>query len=283
VFTYHLGDLYADEIKMLLLELHIPGLDELGRVEVARLRFDYDELAPDAVTHRTVEMPIVVNSVAEGELPPLEANPEVVKPALLLRAARAREEAVRRADEGDFQAASKILTGVADAIEHSSVQDEALQQEHDMLREEAVDMDLGPERYDAYSRKTSSTQAFMSSRGARFAMHRSDLRGRMKSSREAIERGGPPPTTLRWHPAGTLDLTGLDLVTIGRAPDNDITPDDSQVSSHHCVIRRAGEDLYLEDLGSTNGTFANGGLVTQPFQLSVGDVVTVGRVLLRFE
>ncbi|PIS47085.1 MAG: hypothetical protein COT17_05450, partial [Elusimicrobia bacterium CG08_land_8_20_14_0_20_51_18] len=47
-------------------------------------------------------------------------------------------------------------------------------------------------------------------------------------------------------------------VTIGRKADNDLVLDNATVSGHHCKIYKAGETFFIEDLGSTNGTFVNG-------------------------
>ncbi|MBN1200786.1 MAG: VWA domain-containing protein [Anaerolineae bacterium] len=276
--TFKLGDLFADELKTLLLELSIPALQELGEVEVARLRFDYDELGPDAVAHRTLELPIVVNTVPPERYEKLAPNPDVQQTALLLRAARAREEAIEHADRGEFGSASQVLNAAADAIRESKTSSPELQQQHDMLREEAVDMDLGAERYNTYARKSSRTKSMYTARAARsgdtVALH-----ARLKQSRRASERRGVPPAVIEWH-GESMELG--DGVCIGRADDNDIVIDLPPVSDHHCEIVRQGENLVLRDLGSTNGTFANGGTVTDDFRLSVGDVVTVGSTLFMF-
>jgi pSer/pThr/pTyr-binding forkhead associated (FHA) protein len=68
------------------------------------------------------------------------------------------------------------------------------------------------------------------------------------------------------------------LKTMGRAPGVDFVVDAALVSRVHCRLTlNAANDLLLEDLGSTNGTFVNGEKVNQA-TLSDGDKVTVGRV-----
>ncbi len=279
--AFKLGDLYADEIKTLVLELAIPALESLGEVEVGRLRFEYDELGPDNVTHRSLELPIMVNVVtedvyAQGQSP----DRDVLKSALLLRAARAREEAIKHADKGEFEAASRVLSGIADEIEQSRIDDPVLRTHHNMLREEAVDMELGARRYDSYSRKSSAAKSH-------YAMRDSDvyqtvaLHERHKASRYAMERSGDAPSLLIWQQE-QMDLTSVQTVTIGRSDENDIVIPEEGVSLNHCRIVREGDALLLEDLNSTNGTFANGGRVKGRFQLSQGDIMTVGSWMFMF-
>lgn len=274
--TFHLGDLHADETKQLVLELQVPGLEESGEAELARLRFDYDELREGGVTHQTIEVPIAVNVVPEDDFEEQAPDADVVKATLLLRAARAREEAVRHADHSDFRQAADTLTGMADAINEANLDDGELQAEHDMLREDAVDMEL---RYDARVRKTETATMQLADRPTRRGSTQR-LRGRLKSSRDAMERHGKTPKVIRWR-RRMLHLD-MDLLRIGRAKDNDIVIPDNSVSKYHCQIVRDGDSLYLIDLNSTNGTFANGGLVGSRFRLSVDDVMSVDSWLFWF-
>lgn len=72
-------------------------------------------------------------------------------------------------------------------------------------------------------------------------------------------------------------------LTIGKAPDNRLVLEHTQVSRHHCVIRQSeGGRIQIEDLGSTNGTSVNG----DPIELSilkVGDEITIGPFQYRIE
>jgi len=68
------------------------------------------------------------------------------------------------------------------------------------------------------------------------------------------------------------------LKTIGRAPGVDFVVDAALVSRVHCRLTLSADNqLLLEDLGSTNGTFVNGEKVSKA-TLNDGDTVTVGRV-----
>ena len=100
-----------------------------------------------------------------------------------------------------------------------------------------------------------------------------------------IERGGSPGTEFR--------LTN-DETTIGRwDADNGVFPDidldahdeDAKVSRRHARIRRNNGSYFIEDLGSTNGTYVNRGRRLLPGNaqlLNDGDEVIVGKTFLRF-
>ena len=70
-------------------------------------------------------------------------------------------------------------------------------------------------------------------------------------------------------------------VSIGRKPDNDIPIDNLAVSGKHALIITILDDSFLEDLGSTNGTYVNGKLVKK-HALKNGDVVSIGKHELKY-
>ncbi len=67
-----------------------------------------------------------------------------------------------------------------------------------------------------------------------------------------------------------------DVTTVGRRADNDIRLDDTTVSSHHAQFSAAGEKAYVEDLGSTNGTYVNGERIKVQ-AVADGDVIVIGK------
>ena len=67
-----------------------------------------------------------------------------------------------------------------------------------------------------------------------------------------------------------------DEITIGRAPGCGVRVEDAYTSNIHARLFRRDGSLWLEDLGSTNGTWLNGGRVMEPSRLSRGDLVQVG-------
>lgn len=69
--------------------------------------------------------------------------------------------------------------------------------------------------------------------------------------------------------------------TIGRRAYNDVAIDNLAVSGEHATIVQIGNDLLLEDGGSTNGTLLNGSPVEKQL-LQNGDVIEIGKYHLRF-
>ena len=73
-------------------------------------------------------------------------------------------------------------------------------------------------------------------------------------------------------------------ITIGRAANNDVAvADDEYASSRHARFEPRRDGVWVEDIGSTNGTFVNGIRLTRERKLTPGDVVRIGETDLRFE
>ncbi|HEY5660332.1 MAG TPA: FHA domain-containing protein [Gaiellaceae bacterium] len=73
-------------------------------------------------------------------------------------------------------------------------------------------------------------------------------------------------------------------LTIGRGGQNDIAiRSDEYASARHARFEPRQDGVWVQDLGSTNGTYLNGARLDRPRRLSEGDVVRVGETDLRFE
>jgi hypothetical protein len=83
-------------------------------------------------------------------------------------------------------------------------------------------------------------------------------------------------------PTGREHRLADEIMTIGRAVDNDIVVTSRRVSREHARVQREGSRLVLVDLGSTNGTFLNNERVLAPVELRDGDCVSIGDVKLTF-
>lgn len=70
--------------------------------------------------------------------------------------------------------------------------------------------------------------------------------------------------------------------TIGRGPDNTIVVDMDNVSRAHCKLYSGSGGHYIEDMGSTNGTFVNDQEITSRRKMVHGDLVKIGGVIFKF-
>jgi hypothetical protein len=83
------------------------------------------------------------------------------------------------------------------------------------------------------------------------------------------------------EPGEEFDLNGG--ITMGRAASSEVTVDDPFASAAHARIFPRGQFMYIEDMGSTNGTFLNGRQLRKPEQLRVADVVRIGDTEYRYQ
>jgi pSer/pThr/pTyr-binding forkhead associated (FHA) protein len=81
--------------------------------------------------------------------------------------------------------------------------------------------------------------------------------------------------------AGESFALGRDRLTVGRRPDSDIFLDDVTVSRDHAILVRRGEDYYLDDCGSLNGTYVNRRRI-ESHHLADGDELQIGKYKLAY-
>lgn len=79
---------------------------------------------------------------------------------------------------------------------------------------------------------------------------------------------------------GQTFLIDRPLMRIGRDPDNEFVIDHPQVSRKHASILWQENEFYLEDIGSSNGTFINKSRISGRYRLVNGDVIGLGGVVL---
>jgi FHA domain len=72
-----------------------------------------------------------------------------------------------------------------------------------------------------------------------------------------------------------------DRTTLGRRPYNDIVIDNLAVSGEHAVMQMTGNEVYLEDLNSTNGTYVNGKAAKKQL-LAHNDTVEIGKYKIKY-
>jgi two-component system, cell cycle response regulator len=100
-----------------------------------------------------------------------------------------------------------------------------------------------------------------------------------------VDRGRNRPclTVLSGNATGHVFKIAPGANTIGRHPNAELRIMDDGVSRQHAVVHREGNDLWVEDLDSRNGTYVNGNKIAQRTRLTEGDKLQVGRTtVLRF-
>ncbi|MEU5691078.1 FHA domain-containing protein [Actinosynnema sp. NPDC020468] len=80
--------------------------------------------------------------------------------------------------------------------------------------------------------------------------------------------------------AGTrISLDGRPIL-IGRADDSTLVLDDDFASTRHARLSMRGTDWYVEDLGSTNGTYLDRAKVTAPLRVPLGSPIRIGKTVI---
>ncbi|MEJ2852487.1 MULTISPECIES: FHA domain-containing protein FhaB/FipA [Saccharothrix] len=80
--------------------------------------------------------------------------------------------------------------------------------------------------------------------------------------------------------AGTrISLDGRPIL-IGRADDSTLVLDDDFASTRHARLSLRGTDWYVEDLGSTNGTYLDRAKVTAPLRVPLGTPIRIGKTVI---
>ena len=91
------------------------------------------------------------------------------------------------------------------------------------------------------------------------------------------------PTTLVVT-AGSLSGTRLRLgpgpILIGRAEDSTLVLDDDYASTRHARLTQQGQEYFLEDLGSTNGTYMDRNRLTTPTPIPLGAPIRIGKTVI---
>jgi pSer/pThr/pTyr-binding forkhead associated (FHA) protein len=104
------------------------------------------------------------------------------------------------------------------------------------------------------------------------------------------KKGVKPPPKRRGSPSHVIVTEGSNVgeraeldqapILIGRGSDAAIRLDDDYVSTRHARIAASGDQWFVEDLGSTNGTYIGTVRITQPTTITLGTQVRIGKTIL---
>ena len=123
---------------------------------------------------------------------------------------------------------------------------------------------------------------------------RADRKADKQARRQGQSRGsqprGKPARRPRGAPTHVAVVEGANAgqtvpldeapILIGRGTDAAIRLDDDYVSTRHARIASSGDQWFVEDLGSTNGTYIGSHRLTQPTTLQLGSAVRIGKTTL---
>ncbi|MFO6452207.1 MULTISPECIES: FHA domain-containing protein [unclassified Aeromicrobium] len=102
-----------------------------------------------------------------------------------------------------------------------------------------------------------------------------------KARRNRKMRGAPSMLQVVDGPnAGQSVPLGTDPILLGRGTDAAIRLDDDYVSTRHARFATNGEQWFVEDLGSTNGTYIGSQRVTSPVPVALGTSVRLGKTIV---
>ncbi len=126
--------------------------------------------------------------------------------------------------------------------------------------------------------------------GARIPTAGRPLDRRAERDRARQAKKAPKPARKRGAPTHVLIVEGgnegekiscdLAPLLIGRGSDAAIRLDDDYVSTRHARIGLSGDQWFVEDLGSTNGTYVNTQRITTPTSIQIGTQVRTGKTVL---
>ncbi len=103
----------------------------------------------------------------------------------------------------------------------------------------------------------------------------------VKQAKQKKRRGQPGSIAIADGPqSGVSAPLDGEPVTIGRGSDCQIRLDDDYSSTRHARIFLSDGQWWVEDLGSTNGTYLDGQRLTRPLQAEIGGSIRIGRTTL---
>ncbi len=147
-----IGDIYGSAPRSVGVLFHVEGVADIGDAVLGEVRLTADAILNAGVEHRRIVMPIRAD--LDGRDHP---EPVVERTFLRFEAARARAEAVRRADIGDLEGAGDVLRECAAALNRRRHEDASLAEEADDLAAAAAR--LRRRQYDRADRKYHSKRA----------------------------------------------------------------------------------------------------------------------------
>ena len=114
------------------------------------------------------------------------------------------------------------------------------------------------------------------------ADRKAERAARKRDTKPAKRPRGAPTQVVVTEGANQGESASLDRapILIGRGTDAAIRLDDDYVSTRHARIASSGDQWFVEDLGSTNGTYIGASRITQPTVINLGTQIRIGKTTL---
>jgi len=138
-----LGDAYGEERRRIVFELFVPRLDRLGAEVVAEVVVRFVRVGAEVAAHE-LRVPVTVNLVSADEASASGADHEVTEEVVILKAARAQDEARVQAQAGDLDGATRLLRKTAEDLRRAA----AASSRPSELEEQAVEMEQHAQAFD---------------------------------------------------------------------------------------------------------------------------------------
>ncbi len=104
----------------------------------------------------------------------------------------------------------------------------------------------------------------------------------LKRDVEEAKSSDPILVTIRGNAQGKRHIIRDDEMILGRSRQASIRILDPSVSGQHCQFFKEGEDVYIEDMNSNNGTLLNNEELTSKTKLNKEDMITIGTTVLKY-
>ncbi|MAS55921.1 FHA domain-containing protein [Nocardioides sp.] len=105
-----------------------------------------------------------------------------------------------------------------------------------------------------------------------------------KQPKPSKRRGSPTHVAVtQGSSAGATASLAQAPILIGRGTDAAIRLEDDYASTRHARIAASGDQWFVEDLGSTNGTYIGSVRITQPTTIAIGTQVRIGKTILELK
>ncbi len=126
---FKLGDVYATEEKSLLVGLFIPGMSKMGATTIADVNIQFAEINEEHITTKSIQQTVNIKVADAQESQNQQPEEEVMLQIGLQLSAKARKDAIKEADSGDFNKAQEILEDTCEKLETLSVAEDPLLQD----------------------------------------------------------------------------------------------------------------------------------------------------------